>query len=67
MLNVDQMGFAAVIHTQFENREPFGTPDVVALVEIGIARLGTVGVGVIGLVGQVFNLSNQYHRQVLVG
>ena len=34
MLNVDSMGFATVIHTQFENREPFGTPDVVALVEI---------------------------------
>ena len=32
MLNTDSMGFAAVIHTQFENREPFGTPDVVALV-----------------------------------
>ena len=58
MLNVDQMGFATVIHTQFENREPFGTPDVVALVEIGIAGLGTVGVGVIELLDQVFKLTN---------
>tara|TARA_R110002020_G_scaffold79124_5_gene198582 strand:- start:288 stop:680 length:393 start_codon:yes stop_codon:yes gene_type:complete len=57
MLNVDQMGFATVIHTQFENREPFGTPAVVALVEID-KHTYTVD----KLLAQVFKLTNNIDK-----
>jgi len=57
MLNVESMGFAAVIHTQFENREPFGTPDVVALVEIDKYTY-TVD----KLLDQVYELTNSIYK-----